>query len=49
MKLDAFPHIAAWLAQITARPAVIRAYAKGEQIRPPGQTDEDRKGLYKLS
>ena len=49
MKLESYPHIAAWLAKITARPAVIRAYAKGEEIRPSGQTDEDRKKLYKLS
>ncbi|WP_149087045.1 glutathione S-transferase family protein [Pseudomonas prosekii] len=49
MKLETYPHIAAWLAKITARPAVIRAYAKGEEIRPSGQTDQDRKKLYKLS
>lgn len=46
--LDDYPHVAAWLAQISARPAVIRAYAKGEQIRPSGQTDEDRQKLYRL-
>jgi GSH-dependent disulfide-bond oxidoreductase len=49
MKLEIYPHIAAWLAKITARPAVIRTYAKGEEIRPSGQTDEDRKKLYRLS
>lgn len=48
MTLDNYPCVAAWLANISARPAVIRAYAKGEQIRPSGQTDEDRKKLYDL-
>lgn len=48
MTLDAYPNVAAWLAKIGRRPAVIRAYAKGEQIRPSGQTDQDRKKLYGL-
>ncbi|MHC8320746.1 glutathione S-transferase family protein [Pseudomonas sp. GB2N2] len=48
MTLDNYPWVAAWLAKIGERPAVIRAYAKGEQIRPSGQTDEDRKKLYDL-
>jgi GST-like protein len=46
--LDGYPHIAAWLARISERPAVIRAYAKGELIRPSGQTEQDRKKLYEL-
>lgn len=49
MTLDSFPHVAAWLAEISARPAVVRAYAKGEQIRPSIQTDQDRRKLYGLS
>jgi GST-like protein len=41
--LDAYPHISTWLAKITDRLAVIRAYAKGEEVRPSGHTGEDRK------
>jgi GST-like protein len=45
MTLDGYPNVAAWLEKLSMRPAVIRAYAKGEQIRPSGQTDQDRKNL----
>ncbi|WP_219095967.1 glutathione S-transferase family protein [Pseudomonas sp. UMAB-40] len=48
MTLDGYPNVAAWLEKISLRPAVVRAYAKGEQIRPSGQTDQDRKKLYGL-
>lgn len=48
MSLDAYPNVAAWLEKISKRPAVVRAYAKGEQIRPSVQTDQDRKKLYGL-
>lgn len=48
MTLDDFPNVAAWLTKIGERSAVIRAYEKGEQIRPSGQTDADRTNLYKL-
>jgi GST-like protein len=46
--LDDFPNVAAWLTKIGERSAVIRAYEKGERIRPSGQTDADRDKLYKL-
>ncbi|MFJ3487783.1 glutathione S-transferase family protein [Pseudomonas sp. NPDC090202] len=49
MNLADFPHIAAWQTKISQRPAVIRAYAKGEVIRPTGQSDDDRKRLYKMA
>ena len=34
MTLDDFPNVAAWLTTIGERAAVIRAYEKGERIRP---------------
>ncbi|SDG55588.1 glutathione S-transferase N-terminal domain-containing protein [Pseudomonas abietaniphila] len=48
MTLDDFPNVAAWLTTIGERAAVVRAYEKGERIRPSGQTDADRNKLYKL-
>jgi len=48
MMLDGYPNVAAWLEKISMRPAVVRAYAKGEQIRPSVQADQDRKKLYGL-
>jgi len=48
MTLDGYPNVAAWLEKISKRPAVVRAYVKGERIRPSGQTDQDRKKLYGL-
>ncbi|MCF7530965.1 glutathione S-transferase N-terminal domain-containing protein [Pseudomonas petrae] len=48
MVLDEYPNVAAWLRKISERPAVVRAYVKGEEMRPSNQTDEDRKKLYTL-
>ena len=46
--LEDFPHIARWFAAIRARPAVIRAYDKGEALKPQQTefTDEQRKMLF---
>lgn len=46
--LDEFPNIKRWFAAIQARPATIRAYAKGEEIRPSNtpMTDEQKKILF---
>ncbi|WP_029029204.1 glutathione binding-like protein [Salinarimonas rosea] len=46
--LDDFPHLKRWFHAIRERPATIRAYAKGEEIRPSGQkmSEEDKKVLF---
>ncbi|MGJ3265376.1 MAG: glutathione binding-like protein [Salinarimonas sp.] len=46
--LDDFPHLKRWFEAIRERPATIRAYAKGEEIRPSGQkmSEEDKKVLF---
>ncbi|SAL13807.1 glutathione S-transferase-like protein [Caballeronia peredens] len=46
ISLDDFPHVARWLDRVRNRPAVKRAYALGEEIRPSKLTDEHRKQLY---
>ena len=45
--LDDFPNVARWLASIAARPATVRAYAKGEPYasKQP-MSDEAKKVLF---
>jgi GSH-dependent disulfide-bond oxidoreductase len=46
-KLEDFPHLAHWFKAIAARPAVVRAYEKGQQIRQDsGMSDEAKKVLF---
>jgi GST-like protein len=33
--LDDFPNLKRWFGTMKARPAVVRAYAKAEEINPP--------------
>jgi GST-like protein len=45
--LDDFPHVKRWFEAMKARPAVIRAYEKGEAIRREAtMTDEEKKVLF---
>ncbi|WP_349371909.1 glutathione binding-like protein [Salinarimonas sp.] len=46
--LDDFPNLKRWFHAIEERPATIRAYAKGEEIRPSNQkmSEEDKKVLF---
>jgi len=46
--LDDFAHVKRWFAAVGARPATVRAYAKGEEVRPgnPVMTDEQKKILF---
>ena len=46
--LDDFPNLERWFHAIKERPATIRAYAKGEEIRPSDKpmSEEDRKTLF---
>lgn len=44
-----YPHIVAWMKKIGERPAVIRAYAKGEEIRPSSQAEDERRKLNGLA
>jgi len=45
--LAKFPALKAWFDKIAARPATLRAYARGESFRaPPVMTDEQRKVLF---
>ena len=45
--LAEFPHVKRWFETIRARPAVVRAYEKGKQIRAqPVVDDEARKFLF---
>ena len=41
-----YPNVARWFDAIRERPAVQRAYAKGEEIRPSMLTDAQRKALF---
>jgi GST-like protein len=43
-----FPHVQRWFEAVKARPATIRAYAKGDEIRPSDtpMTDEQKKVLF---
>lgn len=43
-----FPHVQRWFEAVKARPATVRAYAKGEEVRPSGtpMTDEQKKILF---
>ncbi len=46
--LDDFAHVKRWFEAVAARPATVRAYAKGEEVRPgnPVMTDEQKKILF---
>ena len=44
--LEDFPHLKRWFDAMAKRPAVIRAYQKGEGIRNEGMTDEAKKVLF---
>ncbi len=47
--LNDFPHLARWFAAMAERPAVQRAYAKGEEVRPASEnqmSEEDKKVLF---
>jgi GST-like protein len=46
--LEDFPDLKRWFEAMRARPAVARAYAKGEALRRPGAalTEEERKILF---
>jgi GSH-dependent disulfide-bond oxidoreductase len=46
--LNDFPNVKRWFEAVKARPATIRAYAKGEEIRPSDapMTDEQKKILF---
>ncbi|MBX3594199.1 glutathione binding-like protein [Sphingomonas sp.] len=43
-----FPHVRRWFDAVAARPATIRAYEKGEEVRPgnPAMTDAQKKILF---
>jgi len=42
-KLDDFPHLQRWFTAMQSRPAVIRAYEKGEGLRKEATMTEDEK------
>jgi len=46
--LNDFAHVKRWFEAVAARPATLRAYAKGEELRPgnPVMTDEQKKVLF---
>jgi GST-like protein len=46
--LNDFAHVKRWFEAVAARPATVRAYAKGEEVRPgnPVMTDEQKKILF---
>lgn len=45
-KLEDFPHLKRWFEVMAKRPAVIRAYEKGEGLRKEGMTEEEKKVLF---
>lgn len=45
--LDDFPHLKRWFEAIAARPATIRAYERGEAVRPSRpMSEEEKKVLF---
>lgn len=46
--LDDFAHVKRWFEAVKARPATVRAYEKGEEVRPgnPPMTDAQKKILF---
>ena len=44
-RLEDFPHVARWYAQIAARPAVIRAYARGTPFQASSVLSEESKKI----
>lgn len=46
--LNDFAHVKRWFEAVAARPATVRAYAKGEEVRPgnPAMTDAQKKILF---
>ena len=47
--MDEFPHLARWIERMKARPAVDRAYKKGEGVSPPytgTMSEEQKKVLF---
>ena len=46
--MAAFPNLARWHAAVKARPATVRAYARGEEVRPEPapMSDEEKKVLF---
>ncbi|GAC1468295.1 MAG: hypothetical protein NVS2B14_13830 [Chamaesiphon sp.] len=45
IQLSSFPRVAEWVAQITERPAVKRAYEVGEPIKGEQQMDDEARRL----
>ena len=45
-KLEDFPHLKRWFEAMAKRPAVIRAYEKGEGMRKEGMSEEEKKVLF---
>ena len=43
-----FPHVQRWFEAVKARPATVRAYTKGDEIRPAGatMTETEKKVLF---
>jgi GST-like protein len=44
--LDDFPHVKRWFESMAKRPAVMRAYAKGEGLREEGMSEAAKKILF---
>ena len=45
-EIDDFPNLERWFETMKARPAVARAYARGEGLRNEGMTEEAKKILF---